>query len=105
MLAASNKFVAAFQKHQKMKNLLNPNFSPPLSLFACVCAAVSTWLCGGCVLNRGSHRKVTLGMQETHQGVPEEFIFGIILPEEEFTVTAHGGLNLNHQLVVLHTSL
>lgn len=57
------------------------------------------------MLNRGSHRKVTLGMQETHQGVPEEFIFGIILSEEEFTVTAHGGLNLNHQLVVLHTSL
>ena len=44
-------------------------------------------------------------MQETHQGVPEEFIFGIVLPEEEFTVAAHGGLNLNHQLVVLQTSL
>lgn len=44
-------------------------------------------------------------MRETHQGVPEEFIFGIVLPEEEFTVAAHGGLNLNHQLMVLQTSL
>lgn len=44
-------------------------------------------------------------MRETHQGVPEEFIFGIVLPEEEFAVAAHGGLNLNHQLVVLQISL
>lgn len=57
-----------------------------------------------CVLNRISHRNDFLGMQETHQGVPEEFIFGIVLSEEEFTVAAHGGLNLNHQLVVLQTS-
>ncbi len=43
--------------------------------------------------------------KSNYQRVSEEFIFGIVLPEEEFTVAAHGGLNLNHQLVVLQTSL
>lgn len=38
-------------------------------------------------------------------GVSEEFIFGIVLPEEESTVAAHRGLDLNHQLMVLQTAL
>lgn len=35
-----------------------------------------------------------------YQRVSEEFIFGIVLPEEESTVAVHGGLYLNHQLMV-----
>lgn len=62
-------------------------------------------LSSGCVLKPRGHINEFSGMRETHQGVPEEFIFGIVLPEEEFTVAAHGGLNLNHQLVVFETSL
>lgn len=52
-----------------------------------------------------SHREVISGMGETHQGVPEEFIFGIVLPEEESAVAAHGGLDLNHQLMVFQATL
>lgn len=39
-----------------------------------------------------------------YQGVPEELIFGIILPEEESTVAAHRGLDLDHQLMVFKTA-
>lgn len=38
--------------------------------------------------------------KNNYQGVSEEFIFGIVLPEEESTVAVHGGLDLNHQLMV-----
>lgn len=37
---------------------------------------------------------------QNYQRVSEEFIFGIVLPEEESTVAVHGRLYLNHQLVV-----
>ncbi len=38
--------------------------------------------------------------KSNYQGASEEFIFGIVLPEEESTVAVHRGLDLNHQLVV-----
>lgn len=38
--------------------------------------------------------------ESNYQRASEEFIFGIILPEEESAVAVHGGLHLNHQLVV-----
>ena len=39
--------------------------------------------------------------KSNYQRVSEEFIFGIVLPEEESTVAVHGGLDMDHQLMVL----
>lgn len=38
--------------------------------------------------------------KSNYQRASEEFIFGIVLPEEESTVAVHRGLDLNHQLMV-----
>ena len=80
---------------------------PVSRLHLCVCVCVCVCVCA-CVLasvcaSRGHFPEQRL--KWTHQGVPEEFIFGIVLPEEEFTLTTHRGLDLNNQLMVLQTSL
>lgn len=41
-----------------------------------------------------------VGGGSNYQWVSEEFVFGIVLPEEESAVAVHGSLHLNHQLMV-----
>lgn len=47
-----------------------------------------------------THRVKRHLRKSNYQRASEEFIFGIVLPEEESTVAVHRGLDLNHQLVV-----
>ena len=60
------------------------------------------YLFTGYTCNIFQHEEVLGNMQEksNYQWVSEEFIFGIVLPEEESAVAVHSGLDLNHQLVV-----